>query len=36
MQMSSTDAENALKYLQINGMGDVEEIKTSIATALKL
>jgi adenylate kinase len=33
--MASTEAENALKYLQINGMGDVEEIKTSIIEGLK-
>ncbi len=31
----ATGAENALKYLQINGMGDVEEIKTNIVNALK-
>ncbi len=33
--MSSENSNNALKYLQINGMGDVEEIKKEIVKALK-
>jgi adenylate kinase len=33
--MASENSNNALKYLQINGMGDVEEIKKEIVKALK-
>jgi adenylate kinase len=33
--MASVESENPLKYLQINGMGDVEEIKTKIIEGLK-
>jgi adenylate kinase len=33
--MASEDSNNALKYLQVNGMGDVEEIKKEIVKALK-
>ena len=34
-KMASEDSNNALKYLQINGMGDVDEIKKEIVKALK-
>jgi adenylate kinase len=33
--MASEDSNNALKYLQVNGMGDVGEIKKEIVKALK-
>ena len=34
-KMATEDSNNALKYLQVNGMGDVEEIKKEIVKALK-
>lgn len=33
--IAATEGNNTLKYLQINGMGDVEEIKSNIIAGLK-
>lgn len=35
LDMSAAGAENSLKYVQINGMGDVEEIKNKVLSALE-
>lgn len=35
-KIAAKEGENALKYLRINGKGDVEEIKSSIIAGLKI